>query len=71
MHYDLMKTSNNFSKMLKESGYSTEVIEKMWKWSDYSEKKGAASYQFILFLRFQHIGSSHFNLVNKQKNWGV
>lgn len=44
MHVGLMKTSKNFSNMLEEKGYSTKAIEEMWKWYDYSEKKGVASY---------------------------
>ena len=44
MHYSLMKTSKNFDGMLKERGYSTEAIKKMWKWYDYPEKKGVASF---------------------------
>jgi len=39
-----MKSSKKFSQMLKENGYSTKTIEEMWKWYDYSEKKGVASY---------------------------
>ncbi len=39
-----MKISEDFSKMLKKRGYSTDVIEKMWKWYDNSEKKGVASF---------------------------
>ena len=39
-----MKSSKNFNQMLKERGYSTEAIEEMWKWYDYSEKKGVASF---------------------------
>jgi len=30
--------------MFKERGYSIDTIEKMWKWYDYSEKKGVASF---------------------------
>ena len=39
-----MKASRDFSRMLIERGYFTEVIEEMWKWYDYSQKKGVASY---------------------------
>jgi hypothetical protein len=39
-----MKISYNFSEMLKKRGYSTKTIEKMWKWYDYSEKRGVASF---------------------------
>ena len=44
MYVRLMKISEDFSKMLKKRGYSTDVIEKMWKWYDSSEKKGVASF---------------------------
>ena len=44
MYVGPMKTLKNFNQMLKERGYSTEAIEKMWKWYDYSEKKGVASF---------------------------
>ena len=44
MYVIKMETSKDFSKLLKERGYSTEAIEKMWKWYDYSEKKGVASF---------------------------
>jgi len=30
--------------MLKNKGYSEEEIEKLWKWYDFSEKKGVASF---------------------------
>jgi hypothetical protein len=39
-----MVDQKNFDKMLKDRGYSLEVIKKMWKWYDQSEKKGVASY---------------------------
>ena len=39
-----MKTSDDFYKMLKVVGYSTEALEELWKWYDYSEKQGVASY---------------------------
>jgi len=39
-----MKSSKTFNQMLKERGYSQEAIEKMWKWYDFSEKKGVASF---------------------------
>jgi hypothetical protein len=29
---------------LREQGYSDDVIKELWKWYDYSEKKGVASY---------------------------
>ena len=48
MYVRLMKISEDFSKMLKKRGYSTDVIEKMWKWYDNSEKKGVASFWSLL-----------------------
>ena len=44
MHYGLMNPPKKFNEMLKKRGCSTEAIEKMWKWYDYSEKKGVASF---------------------------
>jgi hypothetical protein len=29
---------------LREQGYSDKMIEELWKWYDYSNKKGVASY---------------------------
>jgi len=29
---------------MKGQGFSEKVIEEMWKWYDYSEKKGVASF---------------------------
>jgi hypothetical protein len=39
-----MKAKNSFNTLLKQRGYSEKAIEKLWKWYDYSEKKGVASY---------------------------
>jgi hypothetical protein len=39
-----MKAKNFFNILLKQQGYSEKAIEKLWKWYDYSEKKGVASY---------------------------
>ena len=44
MNYDLMKPSKKFNQMLEKGGYSKKSIEQMWKWYDYSEKKGVASF---------------------------
>jgi hypothetical protein len=38
-----MNPSKKFNQMLKERGYFEKAIEEMWKWYDYSEKKGIAS----------------------------
>jgi len=39
-----MKPDPSFKQMLKNKGYSEEAIEKLWKWYDFSEKKGVASF---------------------------
>ena len=39
-----MQSFKTFKELLKERGYSIEAIDKMWKWYDYSEKKGVASF---------------------------
>ncbi len=39
-----MEPSQKFNQMMEKMGYSKDAIKKMWKWYDYSEKKGIASY---------------------------
>jgi hypothetical protein len=39
-----MKAKNSFNALLKQRGYSKKTIGKLWKWYDYSEKKGVASF---------------------------
>ena len=39
-----MKEKNSFKLMLKQRGVSEVAIEELWKWFDYSEKKGVASF---------------------------
>jgi hypothetical protein len=39
-----MKPNKTFKQLLKSQRYSKETIDKMWKWYDYAEKKGVASY---------------------------
>jgi len=39
-----MKAKKSFSELLKQRGYSEKAIEELWKWYDYSKKKGVASY---------------------------
>jgi len=39
-----MKLRKSFRRLLKNNGYSDEVIAELWKWYDPSEKKGVASY---------------------------
>lgn len=39
-----MKSKNFFKHMLKNQGYTEDAVEKLWKWYDYSEKKGVASF---------------------------
>jgi hypothetical protein len=31
-------------QLLKENGFSDHAINELWKWYDYTEKKGIASY---------------------------
>jgi hypothetical protein len=38
-----MKMNRSFERMLKEHGYSDKTIQELWKWYDFSEKKGVAS----------------------------
>ena len=33
-----------FTAQLQEQGYSECMIEELWKWFDFSEKKGVASF---------------------------
>jgi hypothetical protein len=33
-----------FKLLLKENGYSDNAIDELWKWYDYTEKKGIATY---------------------------
>lgn len=39
-----MDTFENFKKAMQNKGFSEKAIEEMWKWYDYSEKKGVASF---------------------------
>jgi hypothetical protein len=39
-----MITKRSFEHRLKRRGLSEKTIEKLWKWYDFSEKKGVASY---------------------------
>jgi hypothetical protein len=39
-----MKSKDSFDSLMKQRGYSKKTIEKLWKWYDYSEKKGVASF---------------------------
>ena len=39
-----MNTFEIFKKEMKDKGFSEKAIEEMWKWYDYSEKKGVASF---------------------------
>ena len=34
----------SFKAMLQKENYSKRVIEELWKWYDYKEKKGVASF---------------------------
>gem|GEM_PF-2591169 len=39
-----MKAKNSFTVLMKQQGYSEKAIDKLWRWYDYSEKKGVASF---------------------------
>ena len=38
-----------FKDLLKRNGYNDEVINKLWKWHDPSERRGVASYQLCSY----------------------
>jgi hypothetical protein len=38
------KQKRNFKSMLKKNGLSKQAVEELFKWYDFSEKQGAASY---------------------------
>jgi hypothetical protein len=38
------KAKLNFRILFVSYGYSEEVADELWKWCDFSEKKGAASF---------------------------
>jgi hypothetical protein len=40
----LKKAELTLRKMLKNYGYSEKVADELWKWCDFSEKKGVASF---------------------------
>jgi hypothetical protein len=44
MYVEQMKTSKDFYNLLNERGCSPKAIKELWKWYDYSEKKGVASF---------------------------
>jgi len=35
---------NEFKELLREVGYGGEVVDKLWKWYDFTQKKGVASF---------------------------
>jgi hypothetical protein len=39
-----MKPPSLFKSLLKHQGYSEKTVKEIWKWYDFSEKKGAASF---------------------------
>jgi len=39
-----MKVDPSFEILLKQRGCSEKAIKELWKWFDYSEKKGVANY---------------------------
>jgi hypothetical protein len=40
----MKNTENDFKRLLKDSGSSTKAADELWKWYDYSQKKGVASF---------------------------
>jgi hypothetical protein len=38
------KPPENLRVQLRKQGFTDEMIKELWKWYDYSEKKGVASY---------------------------
>ena len=40
----LERSRQEFQKLLKKVGYNNNAIGNLWKWYDYSERKGVASY---------------------------
>jgi len=38
------RTKLHFQKLLITAGYSIEAADELWKWYDFSERKGVASY---------------------------
>jgi len=39
-----MKSAQSFKVLLKMHGYTDRAIREIWKWYDFSERKGAASF---------------------------
>ncbi|MBT0158452.1 hypothetical protein G4O51_00530 [Candidatus Bathyarchaeota archaeon A05DMB-2] len=44
VNYVSKKAKRLFRQLLLSHGYSERVAEELWKWYDFSEKKGVASY---------------------------
>ncbi len=54
MHYGIMKLPKNFDQMLNKRGYSTEIIEEMWKWYDSGPNRND-----LVLMRNQLGGGAH------------
>jgi hypothetical protein len=39
-----MKPPTSFMILLERHGYSKKIIKEVWKWYDFSKKKGAANF---------------------------
>jgi hypothetical protein len=39
-----MKTPPSLRSLLKRNGYSESTVDEIWKWYDFSERKGVASF---------------------------
>jgi len=43
-NFKVMKPSLIFKSLLKRQGYSEKAVKEIWKWYDFSDKKGVASF---------------------------
>ena len=39
-----MKPPSSLRSLLKRNGYSGRTVDEIWKWYDFSERKGVASF---------------------------
>lgn len=42
--HPLIRERLSFGDQLKRSGYSKEAVDEIWKWYDFSERKGVANW---------------------------
>ena len=56
--FTLVKEAENaFKRMLLESGYREAAVDELWKWFDFAEKKGVASFWNAGRLSFDNSSS--------------